>query len=1018
MKCKVRQEGWFRYAEFSTIVDGYVERVCLFICCNIWEFLYSRMNIRIIFLYSNYNVIIYLDCMYGKAIFMFTIILILTGTTILYRANIANILFKPFSPVFPSPNRYFVGRSQDVSTILEWLDFSSNISKDIVNIVGPPGIGKSALAKYAGNEVITRGESAYYINMAEFPNEQLKQVLAAKIFSLWNRESNLTRISFDRLHHWADSLWFNTVIILDNCDDCIQNQLEAFHEAINDLLEFSRRKLKIITSSREFLMHLENNAATFKVQPLDEDSACLLLENKVPNLLNFSEKKTIADLTGKVPLALQIIGALLSAGINPPTPSEIITNLKNWPIYALSPTGLHRNMNASISLSYNFLDQTTQRIGYYLTLFPGSFDKETAVGVLSRICTDDVHQTLNSLIARSLLEFDDSNGRCSYHRLIKSFFMTKEHPLQLKDFFLAFQHFYAKRIQKLVNEYYCSSPGKALVILNLEQHNILYFVKLLQNKLYLYQPEDYARFVTTYTYVFLSGYLHLRLSSKKMVEVTNAVLDSIEKYIHDHQNSLQFPDFFKSYVDLATGLCIESYHKDMESTLNECKKRIPFVEKVKHLPGTTAEYVHFYYHILSFRELVDEQTSKLYYARLLRKIDKSSLNCKVSTSDTTCEFYDFALGYYYLDKHEKSAKFLEKVLENNPSSLVCLKYLVMLHVSYTRLGNTSKETEVKGKLLDSFDAIIDQPSYVVQIYLHNYVSYLTTLRLIGEAEKAIAVYEKIFDSIKELVSCELHHDGAVMMLDMIEDLLELKEFEKVVKFANYFLKCIDFLNHQEYLVLSLRKNKALYLIGKLAEAQNNFQDMMKYIIKHNLTESYSQVYGDVCYYLFMSRNFDYLLECYYDKVINSFSSGLIYPIIVTIYDLYSEDSSPSIVREQPIDNYPPLMELSKEKGLSHDDINEGRLSRATHTSYFRLGTATSAHFKLFLTSLTNNNAFRFLANFLSIIVRLLLCFYLCRVILRCIKITLSICYLLFFSLYFTLLIVLAYCYTYFEKYIF
>ena len=104
---------------------------------------------------------------------------------------------------------------------------------------------------------------------------------------------------------------------------------------------------------------------------------------------------------------------------------------------------------------------------------------------------------MNSLIALSLLEFDNSTGQCSYHRLIKSFFMTKEHPLQLQDFPLAFQHFYAKRIPKLVNEYYYS-PKKAVIKLNLEQHNILYFVELLQTKLFLYPCEDYTSFVTTF----------------------------------------------------------------------------------------------------------------------------------------------------------------------------------------------------------------------------------------------------------------------------------------------------------------------------------------------------------------------------------------------------------------------------------------------------------------------------------------------------------------------------------------
>ena len=265
-------------------------------------------------------------------------------------------------------------------------------------------------------------------------------------------------------------------------------------------------------------------------------------------------------------------------------------------------------LNDSISLSYDYLDQTTQKIGYYLTMYPGSFDKETAVEVLSRICTDDVHQTLNSLVALSLLEFDDGNGRCSYHRLIKSFFMTKEHPLRLEDFPLAFQHFYAKRIQDIVNEYY-HSPRKALVILNLEQHNILYFVELLQTNIY-FPPEDYARFVVTYNNVFQSGYLYLRLSSTKLIASTNVILDKIELYINILYGGGQFPVFFKVYINLVVGLCSELLH-NREFFLNECKKRIPFLEYIKYWSGTTEEYIHFYYHILSYKEFLDEETSKL-----------------------------------------------------------------------------------------------------------------------------------------------------------------------------------------------------------------------------------------------------------------------------------------------------------------------------------------------------------------------------------------------------------------------
>ena len=79
--------------------------------------------------------------------------------------------------------------------------------------------------------------------------------------------------------------------------------------------------------------------------------------------------------------------------------------------------------------------------------------------------------------------------------------------------------------------------------------------------------------------------------------------------------------------------------------------------------------------------------------------------------------------------------------------------------------------------------------------------------------------------------------------------------------------------------------------------------MTKYIIKHNLTESYSQEYNDVCYYFSCQEILTIFLN-----VIITFSENiyrLLYAISVTIlYDLYLEESSPDIVLHQPVDIYP------------------------------------------------------------------------------------------------------------------
>ena len=232
-------------------------------------------------------------------------------------------LWRPLSPAFPYLNKGIVGRSHDISLIMEWIDFS-NEDIFIVNIVGPPGIGKSALAIKVGDEVIANGVRVFYINMEEIQERQ-KQVVSSKILSLSQYDSKQLTNPFEHLRHWANARWLNIIILLDNCENSVQKQRDELYEVIEELLKYSDKKIKIITTSRSTLMHLENYK-THKVGPLNEKAACLLLENRVPHLLNLTEKRAIEDLTGEVPLALQIIGALLNNGVNPPTPSEIIAS--------------------------------------------------------------------------------------------------------------------------------------------------------------------------------------------------------------------------------------------------------------------------------------------------------------------------------------------------------------------------------------------------------------------------------------------------------------------------------------------------------------------------------------------------------------------------------------------------------------------------------------------------------------------------------------------------------------------
>ncbi len=164
-------------------------------------------------------------------------------------------MWQPFSPTFPYSNKEIVGRNHDQAVLLEWLDFlNTNVS--IVNIVGSPGIGKSTLAIYVGNEINAKGDTVFYINMDEFPGEQLKQAVSYKILSLSQKEGKSLINAFEQLQQWAYNRWFNTILLLDNCENCIQTQKDSLYEILQKILKYSDNKFKILTTSRSSLMYV------------------------------------------------------------------------------------------------------------------------------------------------------------------------------------------------------------------------------------------------------------------------------------------------------------------------------------------------------------------------------------------------------------------------------------------------------------------------------------------------------------------------------------------------------------------------------------------------------------------------------------------------------------------------------------------------------------------------------------------------------------------------------------------
>ena len=115
--------------------------------------------------------------------------------------------------------------------------------------------------------------------------------------------------------------------------------------------------------------------------------------------------------------------------------------------------------------------------------------------------------------------------------------------------------------------------------------------------------------------------------------------------------------------------------------------------------------------------------------------------------------------------------------------------------------------------------------------------------------------------MEELGQSELYRENVPELYKITKLLLELKEYERVVKFANHALvHAKPESSIHEHVGFCLWKGQALYSMGNLTVANKLLQNFIIFLVEKNLTTSYSQDYKEVCYYLFWTGNYSHFFN--------------------------------------------------------------------------------------------------------------------------------------------------------------
>ena len=330
---------------------------------------------------------------------------------------------KPISRLdcnFPDipPQEPIFGRSKELQKVVDYIE-RGTIS--VVLITGGPGFGKTTLAMAVAHELAKSENMRKVLFCRLLSKKTFNEAAIEMIHECGRSYAQPPEYPDQWLTDWSRQIQMQVTFVLDNADDILESeQRSPFLAILRKMTQLSEKKLTFVITSRRLFKHRHLPSEVVVLSSLLPEQAKKVLISRVRDEeigKNLSRTEEIVKLCGYVPLALCIVGSLLSD-----YPEErLVNDLEKEPMTLLDDG--NESIESVIKTSFDVLSKDKQYALVLMSVFPGSFDSDAAVAVIPKACSEFENPPVSVLLSlkRNSLVEQPSPRRYQLHPLIRAF---------------------------------------------------------------------------------------------------------------------------------------------------------------------------------------------------------------------------------------------------------------------------------------------------------------------------------------------------------------------------------------------------------------------------------------------------------------------------------------------------------------------------------------------------------------------------------------------------------------------